>query len=244
MQLFLILISTFMVSIVSLIGVVTLSVQERFLKAILFLLIAFSAGALLGGAFLHLIPEAIEKTDPAKVFTVVTAGFVLFFILEKYLFWHHCHDGVCGVHTFTYLNLIGDGLHNFMDGMVIAAGFASSVSLGVFTTVLVIVHEIPQELGDFGVLVYGGFSKRKALFCNFLSALTAFGGALIGYFLSSRIAGFSYILLALTAGGFIYIASADLVPEIHKETDLRKSGLSLAFFLLGIIVTAALKNLS
>ncbi|TAN62195.1 ZIP family metal transporter [bacterium] len=244
MHLFLILISTFIVSIVSLIGVVTLSIQERFLKAILFFLIAFSAGALLGGAFLHLIPEAIEKTDPAKVFTVVTVGFVLFFILEKYLFWHHCHDGVCGVHAFTYLNLIGDGLHNFMDGMVIAAGFASSVSLGVFTTIMVIVHEIPQELGDFGVLVYGGFSKRKALFCNFLSALAAFGGALAGYFLSNRIAGFSYILLALTAGGFIYIASADLVPEIHKEANLKKSIFSLAFFVFGIALMYILKGLA
>jgi zinc and cadmium transporter len=244
MQLFFILISTFLVSIVSLIGAVTLSVQERFLKAILFFLISFSAGALLGGAFLHLIPEAIVKTDPSKVFTVVTVGFVLFFILEKYLFWHHCHDGVCGVHTFTYLNLIGDGLHNFMDGMVIAAGFASSVSLGVFTTVLVIVHEIPQELGDFGVLVYGGFSKRKALFCNFLSALTAFGGALAGYFLSNRIAGFSYILLALTAGGFIYISSADLVPEIHKEANLKKSIFSLVFFVFGIALMYLLKGLA
>lgn len=244
MRLLLILISTFVVSIISLIGVVTLAIQERFLKTILFFLIAFSAGALLGGAFLHLIPEAIEKTDPAKVFIFVTAGFVLFFILEKYLFWHHCHDGVCGVHTFTYLNLIGDGLHNFMDGLVIAAGFTSSVSLGVFTTILVIVHEIPQELGDFGVLVYGGFSKRKALFCNFLSALTAFGGALVGYFISNRIAGFSYILLALTAGGFIYIASSDLVPEIHKETNLKKSIFSLVFFVFGIVLMYILKGLA
>lgn len=244
MRLLLILISTFVVSIISLIGVVTLAIQERFLKTILFFLVAFSAGALLGGAFLHLIPEAIEKTDPAKVFTFVTAGFVLFFILEKYLFWHHCHDGVCGVHAFTYLNLIGDGVHNFMDGMVIAAGFAGSVSLGVFTTILVIVHEIPQELGDFGVLVYGGFSKRKALFYNFLSALTAFGGALVGYFLSNRIAGFSYILLALTAGGFIYIASADLIPEIHKETNLKKSIFSLVFFVFGIVLMYILKGLA
>lgn len=244
MRLLLILISTFLVSVISLVGVVTLAIQERFLKTILFFLIAFSAGALLGGAFLHLIPEAIEKTDPTKVFIFVTAGFVLFFILEKYLYWHHCHDGVCDIHTFTYLNLLGDGLHNFMDGLVIAAGFTSSISLGVFTTILVIVHEIPQELGDFGVLVYGGFSKKKALFYNFLSALTAFGGALIGYFLSHRIAGFSYILLALTAGGFIYIASADLVPEIHKETDLKKSIFSLVFFVFGIALMFILKGLA
>lgn len=244
MQLLLILLSTFLVSIISLVGVVTLAIKDNLLKAITFLLIAFSAGALLGGAFLHLIPEAIEKTNPSIALIYVTAGFVLFFLLEKYLYWRHCHDGVCNVHTFTYLNLIGDSLHNFMDGLVIAGGYASSVSLGVFTTILVIVHEIPQELGDFGVLIYGGFSKPKALFYNFLSALTAFGGALAGYFLSNRIAGFSYILLSITAGGFIYIASSDLIPEIHKETQPKKSILSLIFFILGIALMYILKGLA
>lgn len=244
MQLLLILASTFLVSIISLIGVVTLAINERLLKTILFLLIAFSAGALIGGAFLHLIPEAIEKSHPQEVFILVIAGFVLFFLLEKYLYWRHCHDGVCDVHTFSYLNLIGDGLHNFIDGLVIAGGFTASPELGIFTTLLVIIHEIPQELGDFGVLVYGGFSRQKALFYNFISALTAFAGAIAGYFLSTKIYGFSYVLLSFTAGGFIYIASSDLIPEIHKETDKKKSILSLIFFLLGIALMFMLKNFS
>lgn len=244
MQLLFILISTFLVSLISLIGVITLAVREKFLKAILFSLVAFSAGALIGGAFLHLIPEAIEKAGVDAVFIFVISGFVLFFLLEKYFYWRHCHDGICHMHTFTYLNLIGDALHNFIDGLVIAGSFSISVQVGIFTTFLVIIHEIPQELGDFGVLIYGGFSKQKALFYNFLTALTAFGGAIAGYIISHKIQSFSYILLALTAGGFIYIASADLVPEIHKETDLKKSGLSLVFFFFGIILMLALKNFS
>lgn len=244
MRLLLVLLSTLIVSLVSLVGVFTLTVKERFLKSILFFLVAFSAGALIGGAFLHLIPEAIEQSGTHKVFVLVISGFVLFFILEKYLYWRHCHDGVCNKHTFTYLNLIGDGLHNFIDGMIIAVSYSVSVRLGMFTTLLVLVHEIPQEIGDFGVLVYGGFSRKKALFCNFISALTAFGGAILGYFLSSEIMGFTYILLSLTAGGFIYISSADLVPEIHKETDLKKSGISLALFLFGVAVMLLLKKIA
>ena len=131
------------------------------------------------------------------------------------------------MHAFSYLNLIGDGLHNFIDGLVIAGSFMASAQLGIFTTLLVVIHEIPQELSDFGVLVYGGFSRQKALFYNFLSALTAFIGAILGYFLSTKISGFSYILLSFTAGGFIYIAASDLMPEIRKEQSLKKSLASL-----------------
>ncbi len=243
MQLLYTLIATFIVSLFSLIGVITLGIREKLLKAILLSLVAFSAGALIGGAFLHLIPEAIEKAPPDTVFIFVISGFVLFFLLEKYLYWRHCHDGVCHIHTFTYLNIVGDGLHNFIDGLVIAGSFVVSPQVGIFTTLLVIIHEIPQELGDFGILVYGGFTKQKALFYNFLTALTAFGGAILGYIISNKVHNFSYILLSLTAGGFIYIATADLVPEIHKETDLKKSGLSLAFFFFGIAITIALKKL-
>ena len=243
MQLLWILLSTLLVSVLSLVGALTLAVKERLLKAVLFLLVAFSAGALIGGAFLHLIPEAIGKGSQQGAFIFVLGGFVLFFLLEKYLYWRHCHDGVCHHHTFTYMNILGDSLHNFIDGLVIAGSFAVSAKLGLFTTLMVIIHEIPQELGDFGVLVYGGFSRKKALLYNFLSGLCAFGGAILGYFLSYKIEGFSYILLALTAGGFIYISSADLVPEIHKETDSRKSALSLAFFLFGIALMYILRKI-
>ena len=238
-----ILTSTFLVSLISLVGVITLAVKDNLLHKITFCLIGFSAGALIGGAFLHLLPESLEKMPANAMFYYVILGIVLFFLMERYLYWRHCHDGICDVHAFTYLNLFGDGIHNFIDGVVIAISFVDSVKLGVVTTIAIILHEIPQELGDFGVLVYGGFTKRKALFCNFLTALTAVAGAIAGYFLSDFAKGFSNLILPLTAGGFIYIGASDLIPEIHKETNLRRSTLAFISFLLGIIFMALAKIL-
>ncbi len=242
--LFYILVSVFFVSLISLIGVVSFIVKEGLLNKSLFFIVAFSAGALLGGAFLHLIPEALENGGSQSVFLSVLLGFLIFFILEKYLYWRHCHNGICDVHTFTYLNLIGDSVHNFLDGIVIAVSFSFSLKVGIITTLAVIFHEIPQELGDFAVLVYGGFSKKKALFCNFLVALTAFGGAMLGYFLSERVSSFSFILLSVTSGGFIYIASTDLVPELHKENDLKRSSIAIVIFSLGILFMWLAKRIS
>jgi zinc and cadmium transporter len=238
-----ILASTFLVCLISLIGIITLAIKDKLLKGILFSLIGFSAGALIGAAFLHLLPEALENTASTTVFYYLILGLVLFFLMERYFYWRHCHEGVCNVHAFTYLNLVGDGLHNFMDGMVIAASFILSIKVGVVTTVAIILHEIPQELGDFGVLVYGGFSVRKALIFNFISALTAMAGAIIGYFVVDSIRGFSSFILPLTAGGFIYIATSDLIPEIHKESDLKRSSLAFIAFLMGIVFMALAKHL-
>ncbi|MBI4706609.1 MAG: ZIP family metal transporter [Candidatus Omnitrophica bacterium] len=238
-----ILASTFVVSLISLIGIVTLAIRSDYLQKILFLLIGFSAGALIGGAFLHLLPEALEKTSSTVVFYYLILGIVLFFMLERYFHWRHCHAEKCDVHAFTYLNLIGDSFHNFIDGMVIAASFVISIKLGLITTLAIILHEIPQELGDFGVLIYGGFSKKKALICNFLTALTAMAGAVIGYFIADFTKGFITFILPLTAGGFIYIAASDLIPEIHKESDLRRSSMAFFAFLLGIIFMAVAKLL-
>jgi zinc and cadmium transporter len=237
-----ILASTFLVSLISLIGIFTLAIKDNLLQKILFGFIGFSAGALIGGAFLHILPEALEKAKSTVVFYYLILGIVLFFLMEKYLHWRHCHNGVCEIHAFTYLNLVGDGFHNFIDGMVIAASFIVSLKLGIVTTLAVILHEIPQELGDFGVLVYGGFSKQKALVYNFISALMAIFGAIIGYFISDFAKGFSNFILPLTAGGFIYIASSDLIPEIHKEKNLRRSTLAFVAFLLGIILMALAKQ--
>lgn len=236
-----ILASTFLVSIISLVGAITLAVKENLLHRAVFCLIGFSAGALIAGAFLHLLPEALEKSQGNAAFYYVILGIVFFFLMEKYLHWRHCHDGVCDVHAFTYLNLFGDSIHNFLDGLVIAASFIASVKLGLITTAAIILHEIPQELGDFGVLIYGGFSKKKALFFNFISALMATFGALVGYFLSEFSVGFSAFILPLTAGGFIYIGASDLIPEIHRETNPRRSFLALLAFLLGIAFMAAAK---
>lgn len=229
--------ATLLVTLISLAGVLTLALKEKLLHSILFLLVAFSAGALIGSAFLHILPEVLEKTDSIAVFYYIIFGIVLFFLMERYFYWRHCHNGVCDVHAFTYLNLAGDGLHNFIDGLVIAISFLTSVKLGVITTLAVIFHEIPQELGDFGVLVYGGFSKRKALFYNFICATLAMAGAAVGYFVSAA-AHISNFVLPLTAGGFIYIAASDLIPQIHKETDARHSNLALFVFLAGIAFMA------
>ncbi len=154
-----IIIATFIASAISLLGVLTLHIKDKLLDKILILLVSLSAGTLLGGAFLHLIPESIEYFSTNNVFLYILVGFILFFIIEKVLHWHHCHKGHCNTHTFAKMNLIGDTAHNFLDGLIIAASFVADTNLGIITTLAVILHEVPQELGDYGVLVYGGYSK-------------------------------------------------------------------------------------
>lgn len=222
------------VSLISLLGIISLLFKETVLNKILLFLISFSAGALIGGAFLHLIPEAAEKSSHSQVYLFVIVGFVLFFIMEHYLHWRHCHKEKCDIHHFTYLNLIGDGIHNFVDGLIIGSAFIVNIHFGLATSFAIIMHEIPQELGDFGVLIYGGFNKQKALFYNFLSALTAVAGTVIGYLLAGRSDAFLRFLMPAAAGGFIYIASCDLIPELHKQKDIKKATLSLAVFILGV----------
>jgi len=243
MVLFWILASTFLVSLISLVGIFTLAIKDNLLHKVLFCLIGFSAGALIGSAFLHILPECLENNKSTAVFSYLILGIIIFFIMERFLHWRHCHEeGACKTHTFTYLTLVGDGFHNFVDGMVIAASFMVSIHLGLVTTLAIILHEIPQELSDFAVLVYGGFTKRKALLFNFISALMAMIGALIGYFINDYIQGFSNFILPLTAGGFIYIATSDLIPELHKENDLRRSMAAFFAFLLGILFMALAKK--
>jgi len=243
MVLFWILVSTFLVSLISLVGIFTLAIKDNLLHKILFCLIGFSAGALIGSAFLHILPEALEKNKSSAVFSYLILGIIIFFIMERFLHWRHCHEeGVCKTHAFTYLTLVGDGFHNFIDGMVIAASFLVSFQLGVTTTLAIILHEIPQELSDFAVLVYGGFTKQKALLFNFASALLAVIGALTGYFINDYVRGFSNFILPLTAGGFIYIATSDLIPELHKEKDLKRAMAAFFAFLLGIAFMALAKK--
>lgn len=236
-----ILAATFIVSLVSLIGVVSLAVNEEILRRFLIVMVGFSAGALMGGAFIHLLPEAMEMAEHTEVFFIVLVGFSVFFLIERFLFWRHCHKGVCDIHTFSYMILLGDAVHNFTDGLIIAVSFLVNPGFGILTTVMIIAHEIPQEIGDFGVLVYGGFTKTKALMFNFLSALTAVLGALFGYFLSSYVKGTIPFILPFAAGGFLYIGASDLVPELHKETDMKRSMTSFLFFLIGIFFMWAFK---
>lgn len=236
-----ILVSVFLISAISLVGVLTLSLKEKILNKVLFVLIAVAAGTLLGVAFLDLIPEAVEEGG-SDIFLYVLFGIVAFFVLERFIFWHHCHNGKCDVHAFSYLNLVGDGVHNMLDGMVIAAAYFVSIPLGVTTTIAIALHEIPQEIGDFAILIYGGFSRKKALFYNFLSALAAFGGVAIAYLFSSS-EGFFTFVLAFAAGGFIYIASADIMPELQKEIEFRRSLLQLLCLIGGIALMWAVIHL-
>lgn len=242
-KLFLIILSTFLISLASLVGVFTLSIKQKILSKFILLLISLSAGALMGGAFLHLLPEASEKLEANNLFMLVLASFIMFFVIEKILHWRHCHKNNCDAHTFGYMNIFGDAFHNFIDGLVISAAFLTDIKLGIITSIAIALHEIPQEIGDFGVLLYSGFSKQKALLANFLVAITAVFGGIIGYFLSFQVENLTAYLLPITAGGFIYIAASDLLPEIRKETNIKKSLSYFSFFLLGIFIMWGVKFL-
>ncbi len=241
--LFLIILSTVLVSLLSFVGVFTLSLKKDILNKVLFYFVALSVGGLMGGAFLHLLPEAIEKFGNGASFLAVLAGFFLFMIVEKIIHWRHCHKDHCPIHTFAYMNLLGDGIHNFIDGLVIAASFMAGAGVGVAATTAVFLHEIPQEIGDFGVLLYAGVKAKKALFYNFLSAVTAVAGGIFGFYLLSYTEVFSKYLIAFAAGGFLYIAASDLIPEIRKENDVKKSVINFAVIFLGILAMYLIKFL-
>jgi len=234
--------STLLISLGALIGVVTVGMNKKRLEKILVFLISLSAGAMMGGAFLHLLPESLEMLKAETVFLLLLAAFAGFFLIEKLLHWRHCHKYGCTKHLIGHMNLFGDSVHNFIDGLVIAAAFGASVSLGWVTVLAVALHEIPQEIGDFGVLIYSGWKRSKALIYNFLAALMVVVGGVVGYWLSTTEV-FIGSLMSIAAGGFIYIAASDLMPELKKETDLKKSMGSFGIFLLGIGLMWLLKIL-
>jgi zinc and cadmium transporter len=239
------LVAVALISLLSLVGVVAISLREATLDRVLFVLLSFSAGTILGTAFLDLLPEAVEVSGHLSLTALyLTLGFAGFFFLERFVYWFHGHvhgydqreviDERIGMRDFVYLNLLGDGIHNLIDGMIIAASFLSGVPVGLAATVAVVFHELPQEIGDFGVLVYGGFTRFRALLFNFASALTAVVGVLLSNYFALHIQNFLGILLAAAAGGFIYIAAAELIPEMQKEQDVRRSIGQFTLFLLGI----------
>jgi zinc and cadmium transporter len=207
-------------------------------------MVSFSVGGLVGDAFIHLLPEAFEKISNKLVASLlVIAGMLIFFVVEKIIRWRHCHTITSDehLHPVVTLNLIGDGVHNLIDGMVIGASFWVSIPLGIATSLAVIFHEIPQEIGDFGVLVHGGLSVKKALFFNFLSGLAAIGGVIISLLLGPHIKGYMLALLPITAGGFLYIAGSDLIPELHGcDIKVSASLLQFIFIILGVLVMALL----
>lgn len=241
------------VSLVSLVGVLTIARDTGRLEKTLGILVSLAAGVLLGGAVVHLLPEAVEALgNSVAVSGLFLLGFLGFFVLEGSLWQHHHHFGEEPKvpqghhghrhHPMVAMNLIGDGVHNFIDGMVIAAAFAVDAKLGAVTTVAIVAHEVPQEIGDFGVLVFGGLSVRKALWFNFLSACMAILGALTVLVLGGRFPLMASVLLPFTAGTFLYIASADLIPELHRHDAPRSERLMhTVTLLLGVLLMVALR---
>lgn len=237
------LLSVLAVSLISLIGIFTLSMKYEKMKKRLIYLVSFAAGALLAGAFLHLLPELVEEHGfSLSVSGMILGGIVLFFALEKVIHWHHHHMAVGEEHVepFSIMILIGDGLHNFIDGMIIAASYLINIPVGIATTIAVVLHEIPQEIGDFATLLHGGFSRAKALTFNFLSALTAFLGLVFALIMQSYVENIEFFIVPVAIGGFIYIAGSDLIPELNKHPKLKSSLLQLLFFVIGIAIMAAL----
>ncbi len=237
------LVSVFAISLISFIGILTLSINERRLNRIILYLVSFAAGALLGDVFIHLIPQLIEDNSfNLKTSFSILGGIVIFFTIEKIVHWQHCHmpQTKSHSHPFAIVNLVGDAVHNFLDGLIIGASYIVSIPVGLATTIAVIFHEIPQEIGDFGVLLHGGFSKSKAILFNFLSALTSILGGVIALLASSKIPSISETLIPIAIGGFIYIAGADLIPELHKNFETKKSIFELLAFITGIMVMAIL----
>ena len=213
-------------------------------RSLLLYLVSFSVGGLFGGAFFHLIPEAAE----ASGFTPLVASYILLgvlasFIVEQFLKWRHCHvlTSEGHPHSFAYMNLLGDAVHNMIDGMIIGVSYLVSTPMGLATTLAVCLHELPQEIGDFGVLLYAGFERRTALLYNLLTALTAFVGVVIALALSVYVDDLTLFLVPFTAGNFIYIAGSDLIPELHAEETLSRTLIQLVVMVLGMSLLFSLK---
>jgi zinc and cadmium transporter len=238
------LLSVIAVSLISLMGISALLLHKD-VKKITFLLVSFAVGGLFGDAFIHLLPESFEEiSSNLAIGLYILLGIMVFFVLEKFLRWRHCHlsenEEHVHVHPVVTMNLVGDGVHNMIDGMVIGASYLISTPLGLTTTLAIVLHEIPQEMGDFGVLVHGGLSVKKALVFNFLSALTAVIGTILSLTIGPHVQGYTLALVPITAGGFIYIAGSDLLPELQHEVKIGHSLLQFTMILLGIGIMALL----
>jgi zinc and cadmium transporter len=229
--------SVVLVSLLSVIGIVFISISETKLKQIVFVLVSLAVGSLFGDVFIHLLPQAFENSE-ARLETslYLLAGIFIFFVLEKFIRWRHQHDleSKNAIHPVGYMNLLADGIHNFIDGMIIGASYMTNVRVGIATTIAVAMHELPQEISDFGVLLHAGFSKKKALIFNFLSAMLAILGTVLILLAGTTMHYFIASMLPLAAGGFVYIAGSDLVPELNKELAPAKSLVQLLAIATGV----------
>jgi zinc and cadmium transporter len=232
-----------LVSLLSFVGVVFLALKERVMTRSLLFMVSFATGAILGDIFLHLLPEAFEGADNFRAVTIwIFAGLMLFFVVEKFIQWRHCHIPTSKEHphSFAVMNLVGDAIHNLLDGVIIAGAYLASIPAGIATTVAVLLHEIPQEIGDFGVLVHGGFSKTKALLYNFLSALTAILGALLTLIFASRLDTVHGLIIPIAIGALLYIGSSDMMPELRRDTNIKRGFVQLTGIALGVLVMVGL----
>ena len=237
-MLFNIIIATVIISLISLVGII---ISYKKIKKFLHYFISFAAGVLIAVSFFDLIPEAMHKLEDAgiehsELFLFIVVGIVLFFLIERMIHWHHCDKECCDAKPAGLLILTGDFVHNFLDGILIAGAFMLDFGTGVVTAITVAIHEIPQEFGDFAVLVHSGFTKKKALLLNFLSALSAVFGGILGYFLFDRLSGFIPFVVLITAGGFLYIALSDIVPAMHKHCKEKKVMLFETFIFVTTVV--------
>ncbi|MBU0577116.1 ZIP family metal transporter [Patescibacteria group bacterium] len=233
------LVSVLIVSLVSLVGILIVILKQKSVKKFLLFMVSFAAGAMLGDVFVHLLPELIDGGHFNLMTSVyILCGILLFFVLEKIIHWRHCHHAAVKdhIHPLAFMNLVGDAVHNFIDGILIAGSFMLSIPVGIATTVAVILHEIPQEMGDFGVLLHSGMKAKKALMFNFLTALTAVLGALVILGLGIDDHDVVQVIIPFTIGGFLYIANADLIPELHKDVKVKNSVIQLISFLIGVAI--------
>ncbi|MCE9517379.1 ZIP family metal transporter [Candidatus Nomurabacteria bacterium] len=236
--------SVLIISLISLVGVFFISLQEKTLKKYIGVFISLAVGALLGDAFIHIIPEALTLSSNITITSLlIISGLLIFFTLEKFLHWHHHHgeeNELPSIHPTGKLILVSDGIHNVIDGIIIGASFLVSIPIGIATTLAVILHEIPQEIGDFAVLLHSGYSKTKALWLNFLSALLAIVGVVLSLLLGSIVESAIVWILPIVAGGFIYIAVADLIPELHKHGGNKSSISQIITVVIGVLLMFAL----
>jgi len=235
---FITLLSVFLVSLMSFVGVLTIPWSDERMRGVIPLMVSFAAGALFGDCFIHILPEAFNELPSLYVSLLTLSGLMLFFALENFVSWRHCHIPTSEehAHPLAVMNLVGDGIHNLMDGLVIGASYLASAPLGISTTIAVVLHEIPQEMGDFGVLIHAGLSVRRALFYNFTSALIAVVGGVISLIVGPVAEMYTSVMLPIAAGGFVYIAGSDLLPELTHECNPGQSILQFFFMLLGMTV--------
>lgn len=238
-----IVVSGIAMSAIALVGSFTLMMPEKTLDRIVLPLVALAAGSLLGGAFFHMLPEAISEIgNDLGVYVWLVVGFLTFFVLEQFLHWHHCHRGISQHRPLGYIILLADGLHNFIGGMAVAAAFLVDIRVGIVTWLVAAAHEVPQELGDFGILVHSGWNRKRALVFNVLSAVTFLIGGLVAYAISRSID--VALLLPFAAGSFVYIAAVDLLPQISAQIELRDKLMQSLAFAVGLVILLAATTLS